>query len=276
MTITPVPMLRRRRVVRANLVLLASALSLWSMPVLAQAPSERLPDKDVKTLIDQVDEGRDKFEGNLDNQLKNSTLRGANGETNVSGVLQDYQDQTKKLQDRFNDGYAASAEVATVLKQAAAIDWYMQGTPSVTKGRSEWDREASSLKHLAGAYGATFPLQEGATVRRINDNETAAAAGAVASAADRFKDSLDKASTLSKDDREAAKRDVELLIKQAEAVKDRTNDDKPATAEVRQLVEQVARVQTFVGAHQIPAAMTDWQSVKTSLGTVQQAFGLPQ
>ena len=59
-------------------------------------------------------------------------------------------------------------------------------------------------------------------------------------------------------------------------MKDRTNDDKPATAEVRQLVEQVAKVQTFVGAHQIPAAMTDWQSVKTSLGTVQQAFGLPE
>ncbi len=269
-------MLARRRVVRANLVLLVSALSLWSMPVLAQAPSERLPDKDVKTLIDQVDEGRDKFEGNLDSQLKNSTLRGPNGETNVSGVLQDYQDQTKKLQGRFNDSYAASAEVATVLKQAAAIDKYMQGTPSVTKGRSEWDREASSLKHLAGAYGVTFPLLEGATVRRINDTETAAAAGAVASAADRFKNNLDKASTLSKDDREAAKKDVELLIKQAEAVKDRTNDDKPATAEVRQLVEQVARVQTFVAAHQIPAAMTDWQSVKTSLGTVQQAFGLPE
>jgi len=276
MTITPVPILKRRGVVRANLVLLVSALSLWSMPALAQAPSERLPDKDVKTLIDQVDEGRDKFEGNLDNQLKNSTLRGANGETNVSGVLQDYQDQTKKLQDRFNDGYAASAEVATVLKQAASIDRYMQANPSVTKGRSEWDREASSLKHLAGVYGVTFPLQEGATVRRINDNETAAAAGAVASAADRFKNNLDKSSTLSKDDKEAAKKDVELLIKQADAVKDRTNDDKPATAEVRQLVEQVARVQTFVGAHQIPEAMTDWQSVKTSLGTVQQSFGLTQ
>ena len=52
----------------------------------------------------------------------------------VSGALQDYQDNTKKLQDRFTADYAASAEVATVLKQSTAIDTFMQGSPSVHEG----------------------------------------------------------------------------------------------------------------------------------------------
>ncbi len=258
----------------ARNILLLSALSMSSMPVLAQAPSERLPDKDVKTLIDQVDNGRDKFEGNLDNKVKNSTLRGPRGETSVPDFLQDYQDNTKKLQDRFSDNYAASTEVATVLTQAAAIDNYMQGTPSVVKGRSEWDHEASSLKHLAEAYGTTFPMPVGATPRRMNDKETAAAASDIAKAADRFKDNLDNASTLTKSDKDDAKKDVERLIKHADAVKDRTSDGKPATAEVRQLVDQVAKVQAFVGTHQIPTAMADWESVQTSLDKVRQAFGM--
>ena len=88
----------------ARTMLLASALSLWSMPALAQARLERLSDKDVKSLIDQVDEGRDKFEGNLDGEFKGSTLRGPTGETKVAGALQDYQDNTKKLKDRFTVG----------------------------------------------------------------------------------------------------------------------------------------------------------------------------
>jgi hypothetical protein len=274
MTVTRLQTPRHRRSACAPVLLLAGALAFWSMPALAQAPPQRLSDKDVKNLIDQVDEGRDKFEGNLDNQFKHSTIRGPNGETNVSDVLQDYQDNTKKLQGRFADNYSAGAEVATVLKQAAGIHKYMQSTSSEMKGRSEWDREASSLNQLAEAYGATFPMAEGATVRRMNDKETADAAAAIASAADRFKDNLDKASTVSKDEKNAAKKDVELLIKQAEAVKDRTSDGKPATAELRQLVEQVAKVQTFVGAHQIPTAMADWQTVQTSLVKLQQAFGL--
>src|SRR6476660_10283551 len=117
MTINRLEIPTRRRIAYAQAILIASAVSLLSIPALAQAPPERLSDKQVKTLIDQVDEGRDKFEGNLDSKLKESTLREPNGETKVEGALQDYQDDTKKLQDRFTSDYAASAEVATVLKQ---------------------------------------------------------------------------------------------------------------------------------------------------------------
>ena len=257
---------------RTQTILFASALSLWSVPALAQARPERLSDKDVKALIDQVDEGRDKFEGNLDGKFKGSTVQGANGETKVSGALQDYQDNTQKLKDRFTSEYSASAEVATVLKQSTAIDTFMQGSPSAMKGRSEWDRQTLNLKQLAVAYGTTFPFPEGATVRRMNDKETAGVADEIATAADRFKSDLDKATTLAKPDRDAAKKDAELLIKQADAVKSRTSDGKPATGELLQLREQVVKLQTFISAHPIPT-MTNWQAVQSSLGKLQQAFG---
>jgi hypothetical protein len=259
---------------RARAVLLACVLSQWSLPALAQAPSERLTDNDVKTLIEQVDEGRDKFEGNLDGQFKGSTLKGPSGETKVASVLQDYQDNTQKLKDRFTAEYAASNEVATVLKQSTAINTFMLAAPSSMKGRSEWDRQAATLKRLAEAYGTTFPLPDGATVRRMNDKETAGVATAIADAAGRFKSELDKSKTLAKPEKDAAKKDVDMLIRQANTVKSRTNDGKPATGEVRQLAEQVAKVQTFVGAHELPSAMTSWQTVQTSLGKLQQAFGL--
>ena len=56
-------------------------------------------------------------------------------------------------------------------------------------------------------------------------------------------------------------------------MKSRTSDGNPATGEVRQLVEQVAKLQTFVGAHST-LTMTNWEAVQTSLGKLQQAFGL--
>jgi len=258
---------------RAQAVLLASALASWSVPGVTQAP-ERMSDKDVKTLVDQVDEGRDKFEGNLDGKFKGSTLSGPNGEVRVAAALQDYQDNTQKLKDRFTPDYSAGTEVATVLKQSTAINRFMEGSASSMKGRSEWDRQVGHLKRLAQAYGTTFPLPEGATVRRMNDKDAAGAADAVATAAGRFKNDLGKASTLPKPDREAARKDVDALIKLANAVKSRVSDGKPATSELRQLVEQTARVQTFVDAHPIPEAAANWQTVKASLGTLQQAFGL--
>ena len=253
--------------------LIVGALSFWWMPVLA-APAERLPDKGVKKLIEQVDEARNKFADNLDDTVKDSTVVGPGGDIRVSNFLQDYRDNTKKLQNRFNDDYAASAEVANVLKQAATIDKLMLGKSGVTKGRKEWDSEAASLRDPAEAYGAMFPLPEGAVVRRMNDKETAAAAAAISKAADWFKHELDVFSTLSKPVRDAGKEDVGLLITLADTVKDRTSDGKPATAEVRQLVQQVAKVQTFVGAQQIHTA--NWETVLNSLGAVRRAFGVTE
>ena len=258
---------------RVQTILLASALSLLSVPALAQVRPERMSDKDVKILIDQVDEGRDKFEGNLDGKFKGSIVRGPNGETKVEAALQDYQDNTQKLKDRFTPEYAASAEVATVLKQSTAIDTFMQGSPSAMKGRSEWDRQAASLKHLAEAYGTTFPVPDGATVRRMNDKETAGVATAIATAADRFKSDVDKTKTLA-EAREGRRQEGHRGAgEQANAVKSRAGEGKPATGEVRQLVEQAAKLQTFVGANPIPT-MTNWQAVQTSLAKLQQAFGL--
>ena len=64
-----------------------------------------------------------------------------------------------------------------------------------------------------------------------------------------------------------------MLIKHADDVKDRTRDGRSATAEMRQLVDQVAKVQTFVGAHPNPE-ITNWQGVQSSLVTLREAFGL--
>ena len=69
----------------------------------------------------------------------------------------------RRLKNRFTADYSAGAEVTTVLKQSTAIDAFMQRSANTMKGRSEWDRLAAQLKHLAEAYGARFPCR---TARR--------------------------------------------------------------------------------------------------------------
>jgi len=263
-------------VARAQVVLFAGALSLWSIPAHAQLAPERLTDKDVKALIEQVDTGRDKFEGNLDGKFKDSTLRSSSGEVKVSAALQDYQENVTKLKDRFTDDYSASNEVATVLKQASNFDKFLHDTPSLTKGRSEWEHHATDLKRLASTYATTFPSPEGAAARRINDKEAAASAENLANAADKVKDAFDSvpATSLPKADKEAMKKAVELLAKHAETVKSRTADHQPATAEMKQLVVQAGAVQKLIDAHPVPAATTSWEAVQSSLAKLRQAFNL--
>jgi len=256
-------------------ILAACALAVFTMPLYAQAPPERQSDKAVKALLEQIDVARDKFEGNLDGSLKDSTIRNATGEIKVSAVLQDLQDNTKKLKERFTEDYSASAEVTTVLKQYTAVDGFMQRSTSVTKGRSEWDFLASHLKTLATIYGTTFPLPDNAVVRRMNDKETASAADELANAANQYKNGIDEDKTLPKADKDAAKKNADDLNKAAKALKSRLSDGKPATAEMKSVVAQATMLQTFVATHPVALASAGATAVKTALAKIEQSFGMP-
>lgn len=255
-------------------LMLSSALALCPLLLVAQNPPPRLSDKDVKALIEQVEQNRDKFEGSLDSTQKNSKLRGPNGETDVSAFLDDYKDNIHKLKDRFTEDYSASTELATVLRQSTTIDTYVSNAPQTAKGRSEWTRQAASLKSLAEAYGTTFPTPDGAPVRRINDKETSQSAQAIADAAGKFKDSIDKNSTVPKPERDAAKKEADALKKAADAVKSRTGDGKPSTAEFQHLMTQTAKVQSWIDAHPAPASAADWTDVTNQMTKLRQAFGM--
>jgi len=254
-------------------VMAVGLVAVWPLPALAQ-PAERLSDKEVKNLIEQVDQARDKFEGNLDDKFKSSTIRGATRETSVSAFLQDLQDNVSKLKDRFTDDYSASAEADTVFKQTTGLNTYMQ-TATVTKGRSEFDKLVATLKSLAAAYDTTFPLPEGAVVRRMNDKEVAAAAAAIANAADQYKKQIDLDKTaLAIADKERGKKAADDLIKAAQTLKSRIEDGKPASAEAQAVVKLTAALEAFNAPRPVTAGAAALSMARTAVGKLQQAFHL--
>jgi hypothetical protein len=251
---------------------IAAALMLAASAAAAQT-GERLSDKEVKALLEEVDTGRDKFEGNLDGGFKGSTIRGPNGETKVAAALQDYQDSTQKLKQRFTTEYSASAEATTVLKQSMQIDAFMKSPSSPTKGRNEWDRQTVILRRLAEAYGTKFPVPDGATARRINDKEAADAAGAVATQAEEIKRAADADKTLAKPAKEALKTEMEAVVKQAKALQSRLKDGKPASGDARALKEKIAAL-TAGGRQLPPTVLTGVGALRAPLSKLDQAFGV--
>ena len=213
-------------------ILLASTLSVWSVPTLAQTPAERLTDRDIQAAdrkrrcrARQVRrQPRRRFQG-IDAADRDRRDKGRGRPAGLSGQRQEAQGSIHLELLRQRRGHHGPQAV----QQHRHLH---ERSPLSMKGRSEWDRQSANLKLLAEAYGTTFPMPDGAPVRRMNDKEMSAVAAEVASAANRFKDDLGKVTTLPKPDRDAARKDVDLLVDYANNVKDRTGDSKPSTAEV--------------------------------------------
>ena len=253
------------------------------LSVLLAAPAtgaDRLTDKDVKKLLEQIYQNRDRFEDQLDGKVKRSILRGPRGEVNVEQFLDDLQDNVNRLKERFTSDYAASAEATTVLRQGSDIQRYMSQQPPNFQGASEWNRLASSLEALAAAYGTTFPMAEGASARRLNDRELALAAKEIARGADQFKKelraALERNKSIDKATREAALAEVESLKQDAKVLSSRLDDGKPASGEAKQLLQHLAAVGSSSSGRPLSAAaQSALKAIRSAAEKVAQGFGMP-
>ena len=239
--------------------------------------ADRLTDRDVKSLVASIEEGRDRFDDALDDRLKRSIVRGPGGEVNVRQFLDDFQETIDRLEERLKPEYAASAEAAALLRQASGIDRFFRDQPAGTKGESEWNRLATDLKALAAAYGADFPLTEGATVRRIGDRELAAIADDIARSAGELKrslnDDLKKDTTVEKSDRDAIVHEADLLSKDAKTLRSRVKDGKPSSAEADRVLQRATKLRAFIDNHQVPASSKAWTDIAPRLQTLAGAYG---
>jgi hypothetical protein len=240
--------------------------------------ADRLTDRDVKSLVDRIDEGRDRFEDALDDQTKHSIIRSPSGELNVEHFLDDFHKSIDRLHERLKSDYAASPEVAAVLRQGSAIERHFREQPAGRKGDSEWTRLATDLKSLADAYGAEFPLAETAVVRRMGDGEVAAAADGVARTAQNLKKSLEsdlkKDASIDKPSRDAIVREADQLAASAKTVRDRVRDGKPSSSEVGQLLTGAVKIGAFINGHHVPSAAAAWTAIGSSLQGVASAHRL--
>ena len=231
-------------------------------------------DKQIKSTVEKIRKDQSKFRGALAGDFKNSVVRSADGEFKVKDFLKDFDTATERVEQRFGGKYSASNEVQQLLQLGAKMHVVVRGNPAM-KGANEWDVLAGELNALAKSYGAKFPPETDAPIRRIGDAELEDALVAVTKATDGVKSELKKAQ---KSSPELVQRttgtsaDLDALKKASSTLKSRIASGEPATAEARQVfaIEESIRV-ALEGAP--PAVATAWAHVTTPLSKVVQAFG---
>ena len=265
-----------------RLMTVSGAVMVAALIAMPAVSAERLLDKDVKALLERIDQERDRFEDQLEGKIKDGIIRGADGEVHVGRFLHDLQENMSRLEERFKSDYAGSAEVTTVLRQGTDIQRFMSKQPPNIDGASEWNRLASSLGTLAKVYGTTFPLPEGQQARRFNDDEVEKVASELAKSADQFKKELEAAfktnTTIDQAAKDAAVRAADGLKQDADKLASTIDNGKPASGEARAVLERAAKIRGAAassGRSLSPAAQTAWSAIDAGLEKVGQAFDLP-
>ncbi len=255
--------------------LTAALVATVSLAALPAAAADRLSDRDVKSLVERIDQDRDKFVDALDDNFKHTVMRSATGEVDVKRVLEDFEKSINQFKDRLKPEYAASTEAAAVLRQATRMDAGLRAQQNL-KGLSEWNKLAGDMKALAGAYGADFPLAEGAPVRRIGDRELSDTIEKLGKTGEQVKKSLEndlkKDKTVDEASRKTIVDQAEQWTKDVKTLHDRVKDGQPSSAESDRVLQGATSLKSAIDSHSAPSAKSAWNAATPLLQTLTQAY----
>ena len=144
---------RMRRMFSLALVL---ALACIGMTAQAQRRTYRGTDQQVRQLITRIESRTNLFRSDLDARLDRSRIDGTRREDDINQLVGDFENATNRLRDRFNSRQSVSADVQSVLDQAALIDSFVRRNRLGARSERDWASLRLDLNELASVYGVSW------------------------------------------------------------------------------------------------------------------------
>jgi DNA repair exonuclease SbcCD ATPase subunit len=116
----------------------------------------RLTDREVEQILDRIERQSERFQSSLDSSLDRSRLDGTRREDDINAFIKDFNDEVKRLHDRFSDHKSVAADVQSVLDRAARIDEFMSRSRVDGRAREDWSRLRTNLDELSQAYSVDW------------------------------------------------------------------------------------------------------------------------
>lgn len=253
----------------------------------------RLSDKEVEKILHRIENQASTFRHSLDAALDRSRLNGTNREDDINTFIKNFNEQTKRLHDRFDDHKSVAADVEAVLNRAADIDQFMRRQPLSEKAQNDWSALRLSLDELAAAYNVSWRWEGVAVLSpttvitgtpvglpyRLSDKELERILHRIEQQSGRFRDSLDSAldrSRLNNTDRED---DINAFVrdfdKEVRRLHDRFDEQKSVAADVQAVLDRAARIDQFMRRRGLTErAQNEWSSLRTNLDQLAEAYSV--
>src|SRR5215208_3182198 len=253
----------------------------------------RLGDKEVEKILHRIENQSNNFRRSLDSALDRSRLNGTNREDDINAFIKNFDEQTKRLHDRFDDHKSVATDVEAVLNSAVSIEQFMRRQALNERAQNDWSTLRASLDDLAGAYNVTWRWEGLAVVGpatvvtatpvglpyRLTDKEVERILERIEEQSGKFRSSLDSAldkSRLNDTDRED---DINAFIKEfdqeVKRLQDRFDERKSVAADVQAVLDRAARIDNFMRRRGLTEkAQTEWSALRASLDQLAEAYSV--
>lgn len=253
----------------------------------------RLNDKEVERILKRVENQSTTFRRSLDAALDRSRLDDTNREDDINAFIKNFEEQTKRLHDRFDDRKSVGADVEAVLNGAASIDQFMRRLRLSERAQNDWSTLRASLDELAQAYNVTWRWETVAVVGpttivtatpvglpyRLTDKEVEQILHRIEEQSGKFRSSLDDALDRSRLDGTNREDDINAFVKEfdqeVKRLHDRFDDRKSVAADVQSVLDRAARIDNFMHRRAVRGkAQNEWSALRANLDQLAEAYSV--
>lgn len=282
---------------KSNLIALVFAITCLGVaaPAHAQVVGQpyRISDNEVEQILRRIDTQASNFRRSLDAALDRSRLDDTNREDDINAFIKNFNEQSERLRDRFDDRKSVAADVEAVLNGAASIDQFMRRQRLSERAQNDWSTLRGSLDDLAQAYNVTWRWGGVAIVGpttvvtatpvglpyRLSDREVERMLERIEEQSGKFRSSLDSALDRSRLDDTNREDNINAFVsefdQEVKRLHDRFDERKSVAADVQAVLDRAARIDNFMRRRGVTGrAQNEWSALRASLDRLAEAYSV--
>lgn len=273
--------------------LIALSLSLMFFGIAGEAIGQvlgqphRLDDKQVEQIIHRVENQANAFRKSLDESLDKSRLDGTKREDDINAFIKEFDKETARLHDHFDNHKSAGADVEAVLNRAVRIDEFMSRHSLTERTQNEWRTLKANLDELAQAYSVSWrwntyspigsPVSE--VPYRPNDKDVEQIIHRIEKQSDQFRASLDSDLDESRIDGTKREDDINAFVKtfyeETKRFHDLFDSRKSTATDVQSVLDRAARIDQFMRRYPLTdKAQNDWSTLRGNLDDLARVYNV--
>ncbi len=121
--------------------------------------------REIRDLLEDIEDGADDFRGSLDRALDESRLNGSRREDEINKFVKEFERATDRLRSRIDDTTAARE----VLRRGEAIDNFMRRNRLSSSAERDWADLRRDLDRLSRRYNIDTRWERDRSDRRGRD-----------------------------------------------------------------------------------------------------------
>jgi archaellum component FlaC len=268
------------------LVLIGAAFAPGASAQITGQPY-RISDREVAKLLDQIKKESNNFRNSLKDALNRTRPDDTRRENDVNAYVKDFEEQTKRLDDNFDNHKSTVADVDSVLSRAARIDQFMTRHSLTPRAQGDWSALRADLDRLASTYSVSWrwggelgPIVSNLPYR-ITDKEVEELIHRIESQSDAFRKSLDSALDRSRLNNTRREDDINAFVKdfykETKRLHDNFDHHKSTANDVRTVLDRAAQIDQFMRRNRLRndrEALRDWVQLRTLLDELAGVYNV--